>query len=58
MEQQGRETAIAGLISELNIIDENELAKIKYSEVKNLWVKNRENEICVIIQKKLTHLKV
>ena len=29
------ETAIAGLISELKIIDENELAKIKYSEVKN-----------------------
>ena len=29
------ETAIAGLISELNIIDENELAKIKSSEVKN-----------------------
>ena len=29
------ETAIAGLISELNIIDENELAKIKSSEVTN-----------------------
>ena len=29
------ETAIAGLISELNIIDENELAKIKSSEVIN-----------------------
>ena len=29
------ETAIAGLISELNIIDENELAKIKSSKVKN-----------------------
>ena len=29
------ETAIAGLISELNIIDENELAKIKSREVKN-----------------------
>ena len=29
------ETAIAGLISELNIIDENELAKIKFSEVTN-----------------------
>ena len=29
------ETAIAGLISELNIIDENELAKIKYSVVTN-----------------------
>ena len=29
------ETAIAGLISELNIIDESELAKIKSSEVTN-----------------------
>ena len=29
------ETAIAGLISELNIIDENELVKIKSREVKN-----------------------
>ena len=29
------ETAIAGLISELNIIDENELAKIKSSEITN-----------------------
>ena len=29
------ETAIAGLISELNVIDENELAKIKSSEVTN-----------------------
>ena len=29
------ETAIAGLISELNIIDENELAKIKSSDVTN-----------------------
>ncbi len=29
------ETAIAGLISDLNIIDENELAKIKSSEVTN-----------------------
>ena len=29
------ETAIAGLISELNIIDANELAKIKSSEVTN-----------------------
>ena len=29
------ETAIAGLISELNIIDENQLAKIKSSELTN-----------------------
>ena len=29
------ETAIAGLISELNVIDENELAKIKFREVTN-----------------------
>ena len=29
------ETAMAGLISELNIIDENELAKIKFNDVTN-----------------------
>ena len=33
--QRGQETAMAGLISELNIIDENELEKIKSSEVTN-----------------------
>ena len=29
------ETAIAGLISELKIIDENELAKLKSREIRN-----------------------